>query len=253
MDDNAQLEEMTWPEARDRFADGAVPIVPLGTLEQHGLHLPLGSDAIVPHELAKRLADEANVIVMPPVYYGFVPATRDWPGGITISHDVVERTFREITDGLIHHGADRILLLTGHPEHEGIIKEVARKVADDEPDVELMTMGYWSSPILDVIQETAEHFGGHAHEPETSIMLALRPELVHMDRAVAEESTGRWGGEVVTDHEDLLYEPVENTLEHEHETTGTGGDPFGASAEKGEAMVDAWVDRMAGFLDDWTA
>jgi len=253
MDANSQLEEMTWPEAREKFEDGAVPIVPIGTLEQHGLHLPLGSDAIVPHELAKRLADEANVLVLPPIYYGFVPNTRDWPGGITISYGAVEQTVREIVGGLTHHGADKIVLFTGHPEHDHVIEDVARQVTEDSPEIELLTIDYWSGPILDYIQESAEHFGGHAHEPETSILLELRPDLVHMDRAVAEESGGRWDGEATGSYEDLLYEPVEDTREHEHETTGTGGDPMAASAEKGERMVELWVERMAEYLADWTA
>jgi creatinine amidohydrolase len=241
------LDEMTWQEAEKAFKSGAVVILTIGTVEQHGLHLPLGSDSIIPFELAKRLGEKANVIVLPPWPYGFAPHALPWPGSISVKHETVAAMLKDILNSVILHGASKIILLSGHPEHEGIMESVGRETMRDWPNVELMVLGYWSPPILDVIRETAEHLGFHAHEAETSIILALRPDLVKMERAVKEEPRDRWSGDPPSNYRELLLKPLESKAPF----SGTSGDPSGASKEKGEKMVQVWVERMTKFIEDW--
>jgi creatinine amidohydrolase len=207
------LEDLTWPEARARFAAGDPVVVPIGAAAKaHGPHLPLKTDALTARALAQRLTERLPVIAAPVVGFGYYPAFTAFAGSQHLSAATFKALVGELLAGLRAHGARRLVLLNTGVSTEKPLDELA---ADDLLIVHMRTVGASAEPLLDVAT------GGHADERETSVMLALDPRSVRMDRLAAEGP---------------------------FEATAATGDASRATAFKGERILAARVDDMVAVI-----
>jgi creatinine amidohydrolase len=189
-DQDLLLEHMTWNEAQAALRDHRLLVIPTGATEQHGPHLPLGTDAIVAFELARRVARRHGSIVAPPMYYTARSSPRSGGGGrsfpgstgvrgqtlIAIVHDVTSEFFRS--------GFHRIAYLNGHYENSQLVYEALTEAIEPYQQTCKAIMVNWWEQIVpeDIGQIFGENFPGweaeHAGVAETSLMEELRPDLV---------------------------------------------------------------------------
>ena len=226
------LDRLTWVDIEQEIQNGRdTVVVPFGSTEQHGRHLPLGTDAVLGDEIGWGLAERLGAFLAPTVRFGCSAHHLAFRGTISIG----EKTFRSIAADVVAslsvHGFRRIVLL---PTHGGNFKPLAEAVAKIEPakGVRILAFtdfggfesaAYESSKAFGV---DAAKSGAHSGEWETSLMLALRPEQVKMDRA-AEGFIGELS-EVMS----KVFDGIQNL-----DQNGVLGDPRPATAEAGERYL----------------
>ena len=209
------LEDLTWPEAKTYFETGMPVVIPIGAASKaHGPHLPLKTDALIARALAQKLIERLSVIAAPVVGFGFYPAFTSFAGSQHLSAATFKALLGELLGNLRGHGVNRIVLLNTGVSTEKPIDEVAAG-ATDLLVLHMRGLGAAADRLLDASE------GGHADERETSVMLALEPRSVRMNRLV---------------------------LDGPFEKTGATGDPTRAGAFKGERVLAARVDDMVAAI-----
>lgn len=242
MSGTVRLAELRWPEVRARLDAGWTTIVlPLGSTEQHGPHLPLSVDSEIAGRLAEALAERlGRCLVAPVVALGCSAHHLGFPGSMSVSEDTLARVVVEACESLGRHGFRRILVISGHAGNVPAMRQaIARLAADAGFSVEaFVDWGRYRQPLYAVGAEagmTPAQIGSHAGHYETSLMLRMRPELVRM----AEARAG------------VIADPAEAGARlraagmQALSPIGVIGDPRGATAEWGERYFEAMVAAMA--------
>ena len=193
MDGNNQellLEHMTWNQAQAARDQGRVLIIPVGAIEQHGPHLPLGADAIVAFELARRVARRQGAVVAPAMYYAARSSPRSggggrsFPGSTGITGQTLISVIRDVTGEFFRTGFRRIAYLNGHYENSSLAYEALTEATDLSEQTSKAILVNWWEQIQpeDISRIFGDHFPGweaeHAGVAETSLMEELRPDLV---------------------------------------------------------------------------
>lgn len=217
------LAEMTWPEVEEAAGRGAGVFLPVGSTEQHGYHLPLATDVILPTELALAVADELDFLVAPPVSYGYRSRPLSGGGeGFVGTTSLRARTLmalvEDVLGGLIRQGFERIAVVNWHFENQNFVYEAAYLAHESYRDTptRIVVAEHPFAELSDKTMKTLfpEGFPGwdyeHASIMETSLMLHLRPELVLFDRAVDDASERHPWYDVIPAPEDFV--PASGTL-----------------------------------------
>ena len=184
-----KYEELTAPQFVDAVAaSGGVCMIPLGILEKHGPHLALGTDLINCREVALRAARNEYCVVFPEYYFGQIFEARHQPGTIAYSNNLIWTMLQETCDELARNGFKKIVLVNGHGGNESFLPYFCQSQLSTPRDY---FVALFSPEPDSAVEERARKLrktttGGHADEVETSMLLAHRPELVHLDRAAAE-------------------------------------------------------------------
>ena len=173
---------------RDEFAQAlkAEPwlLLPFGAVEQHGPHLPLGTDLFYAEHVCLRVAEQVNGLVAPGFPYGICRTMRHFPGTVSVSPDTFTPFVREVLAGYVRHGARKLALLAGHAEdaQEVAMREAALTLVDADPTLCILVIGPYA--FLDSIRHEAGLAGtdGHAGSIETSEMLIVAKDRVRLDR-----------------------------------------------------------------------
>jgi len=219
--------ELAWPDVADAVARHPVALLPIGAVEEHGPHLPLGTDWYAADDLAQRLAVRAGLIRLPALPYGQVWSLEHFNGSLSIRDETLVAIVCELAAGLARAGVRGLVLLSAHLGNAAAMKRAARALAE-EGSIAALPLTY--PGLAEVERLVAESSRSHptimhADEMETSILLALRPEAVDMSRAAAEYPDYPADFEVAPIRWDTLS------------SSGVFGDPTRASAEKGEQIV----------------
>ena len=178
--------EMTGPEIQEAAKQQRVVILPVGVTEQHGRHLPTNADYLVPETLATRAAQRLpeKALVAPSINHGFTAHNMDWPGGITITGRVFIDYVSDVCRSVVHNGFTKVLVLNGHGGNIPFL-EVSIRLAALETGAFIGLISHWQlEPFKQVaarVRESPAPSGFHACELETSLYLAIRPELVQME------------------------------------------------------------------------
>lgn len=233
-----EAEQLTWPEAREVLRRRPLAILPLGATEQHGPHLPLGTDTFLAQEVARCLAMATGGLLFPPLPVGYSWVWRDIPGTLMIDEDTLERVIKDIARNLFRQGFKTLVLINGHDANNAAMKYAVRELADEIP----MRVLYFFYPGLEeaaagLIESPRWHGMIHACELETSLMLAVKPELCHMDRTVREypEKPPAYG-----------YSSLSlGTLSR----SGVFGDATLATPDKGRQLLEFVVARLVNILE----
>ncbi len=197
MADSVLMAELSWPEFEAKIAGGAPVFIPLGATEQHGPHLPLGVDVYLPTAIASRVAVEVGGIVAPTLPYGYKSQPRSgggerFPGTTGLDAQTFALVLRDVIRGLGYHGARRLVVFNGHfenswPSVEGVDLGLRELRRDGIADMQVMRLEYWDFIGRDTLDKLfPDGFPGteleHASLLETSLMLAIRPDLVDMTK-----------------------------------------------------------------------
>ncbi len=248
--DEYSYNRLTWPEMNEAIALGKVVLLPVGSTEQHGRHLPLDVDVFLAEtvclEVGRRAPD--RVLVLPPVAYGLNLHHIDFPGTIHIEPEVFIAFCLNITKSVAYHGFKKILLVNGHGSNTPLVDLVARKTILATHSL-CAAVNYYSLAMEAFARVQETPVVAHADEFETSLYLYLAPERVQMQNAQA-------GGDVVGKYmsSDSTSPYVRlNDYWGRWTQVGVHGDPTAASAEKGKAIFEAAVARLGEVVDEWRA
>tara|TARA_Y100000588_G_scaffold360617_1_gene420675 strand:- start:841 stop:1641 length:801 start_codon:yes stop_codon:yes gene_type:complete len=243
-----RYDHYTWPELRDLVEKQPVVVLPVGSTEDHGHHLPLDVDTFVVssicEEAARRIPDE--VLVLPELAYGFEDHHMDFPGTITIRDDHLLDFVVDITTSVAHHGFRKILIVNGHGSNAPILEMAARRtVVQTEAHCGFVNGGV-GVPLEEICESDMM---SHADESETSIYLYLNAAAVQLEKAVAEVKAPvtryYWRGWVRGKGSAPLrmmdqWSRISNT--------GVIGDPTVATAEKGERIFESAAVGLAELI-----
>jgi creatinine amidohydrolase len=231
-----EVTGLTWDQVKARLEAGAAAILPIGAgAKQHGLHMPMASDQVFAEHFARLLAAKLDALIWPTLSYGTYPAFTAYAGSISLSGKTFQAVVTEIVDALIGFGASRVLVLdTGLSTIEPV--EAAIRTSRKSERVRHLKVFAGSR-----FEETAralkqQPYGSHADEMETSLMLAIAPELVDITRAAPcpFSPTGpRPGALSPDDPSSPNYAP-----------SGSFGDPTLATADKGRRLLAAILEDM---------
>lgn len=243
----------TYPEIAERAeADGSILVLPIGSLEQHGHHLPVATDTILVDEIANasvdRVADDVPVLTLPPIWAGFSAHHVDFGGTVTVSFDRLRSYVEDIVSSATAYGFDAILLVNGHGGNNALISTAVNAIGVSQPDLEVLGVTYFAlaAPFIDDIRESS--IGGMAHggEFETSLMLHFHPDLVReaaVTSTIREEPYDHAGREMFDSGPLSVYRPFSN-----YSDVGVLGEPEMASAEKGAAISELLGDELEEML-----
>jgi creatinine amidohydrolase len=246
-----RYEEFTWPEIKEAVADNRVAVLPVGTIEQHGPHLPLLTDVITATEMSRRAVERiaTEAVLLPSVYYAFNEHHLDFPGTIAVAGDTFINYVSDIGKSLAHHGFRKILLVNGHGSNVPFLDIAARNITNHSAAICAM-VPWWSlvpKTLLAEVRES-EFPGGMAHgcELETSVLLYLRGDLVQMDKAEKDMPVQR---------SEFFYWDLQapspvffQEFFSRYSRTGTLGDPTKATLDKGRRFTEAVVDQMVRLI-----
>ncbi len=266
--------EMSWKEAEAILKDTDIAILVVGATEQHGPHNPMGVDTIAPLDMAKRASQllekkGIKVLLTTPIPFGMSQHHLRFPGSISLQPETLEHLIFDIGTSLADQGVNKLVMIVGHTsvEQEGCCAHAAVHL---QSKYGMMTgIFQWSRELNSLIRENpglkgmAKGFDAHSGEGETAFMLAIAPNLVDRNAMVvsitkeAEEryrnpttSTLRRGGHPGV--KSGLMVPVPGPMEYSVKSLGHVGDPTVATAELGNARLDALAGKLAELVERMT-
>ncbi len=238
-----ELADLTMPDFTRGLARTVSLILPCGSVEEHGPHLPLGTDTFHALEVARRVAARVPVFVAPPLYYGLCRSTRDHPGTISLSGSLLRALVVELGREFHRQGLRRLLILTGHAggTHTAALIDAGEQLLVDLPDLNVAVVN-----ILDVLAAVLRDHPGlvatpgdaHAGEVETSLIQALHPHLVKGTAPAEWPSFPRF----ILARRKRKFWPG-----------GVWGDPGPASPQAGERLLDLEADFIARLVSELDA
>ncbi|MBI4788112.1 MAG: creatininase family protein [Chloroflexi bacterium] len=245
-----RIEEMTWQEIKVAMEQGYRRVIfALGSIEQHGPHLPLVTDTLLGDVLAVRVAEKlGSTLVAPTIRPGCSEHHLSFPGSLSISSDLLAALARAYCHSLANQGFQAIILL---PSHGGNFATVKRILPELETEIPAKVVGYFDLVEFTRVQDaiaykygvSAGESGAHAGCSETSLVLNERPDLVHMDQAQA-----GFVGDFLALAQNIPSSSAGFAIKWENfSPLGVLGDPRPASVELGRDLLEGLADHLAAF------
>lgn len=230
------LENITMTEFKKYLKQTKTIVFPFGTIEEHGSHLPLNTDALIINEILKMVAGRKRFFLAPLVYYGVCTTTKDHPGTISITPETLRLLSRDLVVESYKKGLRNFLLISGHGGslHMSAMKETAEMLVENLKGIKIAVFSPYDLLWKELSQIAETPDDSHAGELETSMVLYLSPELVK----------GRA-------HEEYPKIPKPFTVKDKvkYWPGGVWGNPEKASKEKGERAIKLIAGKIAGILD----
>ena len=254
------------PDIQEYLKEKDLILIPIGATEQHGLHLPLVTDAAQGLEVARRAAAKAHVLYTPVLWYGYSPhhlgKVGEGTGTITLRASTLHMLLYDIARSLIHSGFRRLVFVNNQGSNQKVLDPIMRKIRYDTGALVCYTKLYaerYIGIIKGVMENPPEETPGwHSSELETSQILAYNEKLVRMDRAKKELTHGpKWlpsafhktdgAPDVQFEGFEYFYFPMEH---RDFSDTGTIGNPLRGTKEKGEKTLELYADHLAKALKE---
>jgi creatinine amidohydrolase len=238
-----QWEQLTATDFTTVVSETGVCILPLGVLEKHSEHLPLGTDYLVGHWVACLAAEREPAMVFPPFYFGQIYEARCFPGTFTIAPGLLLELLQAVLDEIGRNGFKKIILFNAHGGNTHLLRFLAQAQLWEQKPYTLYMPTQSLSPEAEKHWETLRttDYGGHACEEETSMVLGTYPELVKMDRVpeTPARPLGRYGSLPPTYTGSWWYAdyPVHYA-----------GDARAAKVENGQFLINAMADQLAEYI-----
>lgn len=243
-----RLEHSSWAQVKAYFEREDTVIVPLGSVENHGSHLGLGTDFLVPDHLVKLLEERVDVLSAPTMPYGMADHHMEFPGTLTIGHDGLYLVMSRIVEQLYAYGARHIVFLNGHGGNTPVLNRIGVHMA--RKGCLCAIIDWWS--LAGKINPAWK--GGHAGAEETSAMLAINPDWVHMEYAMEFEPRDLSAELPFASANDVLCDGVPVTVPRPAAYYSAAGwfgqdDIRTASAQWGVEMLNGVADFVASFIE----
>lgn len=241
------LYEMTWEEVDEKRCENPCVIVPVGSTEQHGPQLPLGTDTLMALAVSRDAAAATGALVAPPLWYGWSPHHMVLPGTVTIRPEVLIELLYDVLQSLSEHGFKKFVLVNGHRIVNIPWMQITAERAQRQLGVRISIFdpAYMSKDIVDQLG-----FGpvGHAEEIETSQLWYCHPDLYHGERSIDFLPGHKYLYKVDprATGDTLCYVPStkETMMESVKNAKGTSGKPSKASVEMGKKYHEHLVNRL---------
>ncbi len=239
--------EMSWPEIRDRIREVDVALLPVGSIEQHGPHLPVDTDAFDAEYLARRIAQacsDPRPLVLPLVPYGVSYEHEEFPGTLGVDNETLARFVREIGLSAARNGINKLVIINGHGGNYPALNFAAQAITRDAKIFVCVDTGETSDFDIYGLIDTPNDI--HAGEIETSTSLSVRPELVKMDRAV--KSIPRFSNRYLdfTSKRGVSWYVRTKKISE----SGIIGDPTRATREKGDRFWSLMIAHLVSLVED---
>ena len=257
------LQEMTWTDVRDYLKSSDMVIIPLGSTEQHGPHLPLGTDFYLAFDTAKLISARTGVAVAPIVMAGYSLYHSGFPGTLSLRPETMEEVLYETVEMLVKYGFRRVMFFNYHGGNNAAQDSVIYRI-NQGTEATAIAIGY-GGPIQK--SEEQEFFDWHAGVEETSMILYFEPRLARMERAEKpvihftpqmEEllELAKKNPELMNVWTSLFATPTETRkggASHELSSNGVWclSDPKAAKPETGEKIIHGMVDQAVKFIEAW--
>jgi len=241
------LGELTWPEAKERLQEVDLALLPVGAIEQHGPHLPLDTDAFDADYLSRRVAEacsDPKPLVLPVIPYGVSYHHDDFKGTISVSNDSLSKMVYDIGMACARNGVTKLVIVNGHGGNSPTLQFAAQMINRDAHIFVAVDTGETSDVDMAELCETPNDV--HAGEFETSTSLAIRPDLVKMERA--EAFVPNFSSRYLNFSARRSVEWYAQTVKIS--PTGVLGDPTKASAEKGRQMWKIMVANLVELVEE---
>lgn len=226
------LQFLTWNEARNCLNSVSLIVIPLGAQsKEHGYHLPLNTDWIMAEELKRRIESEVSVIFAPTINYAYYPAMVNYPGTVSLGYETMIGMISDICHCFKKFGVSKFYILNTGISTLKPLQSAADALLDENIVLRFTDLNKILLPVKRLLEQ--QEGGGHADEIETSIMLALKPEIVNLQKAIKDFSGAGDGPLSPIDDGSGVYSP-----------TGAWGDPSLANTQKGKKLVDALVNGI---------
>ncbi|MCJ7801492.1 MAG: creatininase family protein [Candidatus Marinimicrobia bacterium] len=237
---------LTWPEIEERLKKVDTAILPCGAIEQHGPHLPLDVDFFDADYMARKVAEacqDPKPFVLPPIPYGVSYHHSQFKGTLSVTNNALSALIYDIGMSLAHNGIKKIIILNGHGDNVPTLTFAAQMINRDAKIFVCVETGETSDVDLYDLIDTPNDI--HAGEIETSTTLAIRPELVDMDKAV--------DGTLDLENEYLDYTSERGVSWYVHTKrltkSGVMGNAKKATAKKGHQIWEIMIRKMAEFVE----
>ena len=227
------LHEMSWTEAKEYFIKNDIAILPVGSNEQHGPQNPLGTDHLIAKALAEETAKRTGVLCLQVIPFGVSSHHKQFWGTIHVSPKTFKKYVKETCLSLNYYGVKKIVIVNGHGGNLNALAELARELR--EKGIFISIFQWWpaASKLLPNLFKPEER--RHASAEETSVNLALYPEIVNMDKNVDEVVR-----ESVLQSEGITL-PLDTV---DYTASGVFGKSTTASAEKGKIVLETMVGEL---------
>ncbi len=241
------LEQLTWLEAERAFREIPIVLLPIGAiLKEHGPHLPLNTDYLLARDLARRVAEQTDVLVCPPVTFGFYPAFVHFPGSTHLAGETFRAMVEQIVLSLAKNGAQRFLILNTGISTTAPLLLAANNLISQNIRVALANIADLGKRADEVLENK---IGSHANEHETSMLLAIDASVVNMENARAEIQPWMMSRDAAVREPGPLLRTPEGV--GVYCPSGVIGDPTRATRAKGEAILNAMADDVVAFCRTW--
>jgi creatinine amidohydrolase len=240
-----RLEELTAPDYIKAVEKSSKTcILPIGVFEKHGPHLPLGTDLYAAREFAIRAAEKEYTIVFPWYYFSQINEAKQQPGTIAYSPELIWKVLQETLDELARNGFDKIIIVNGHGGNNAFLNYFGMAQLSERRSYSL----YWFQPtndpeVLKKAEELTQHdpYDQHAGNKESSVMKAIIPEFVHLDRA------GQQSG-IDQDRLKHLSNVYTGIWWYAKYPNHYSGDGTKANAQAGELLIISTVDQLVKMI-----
>ncbi|HZP84735.1 MAG TPA: creatininase family protein, partial [Chthonomonadaceae bacterium] len=255
--DKIYYDELTWPEINEAALARKVVLLPIGSTEQHGHHLPLDVDNFLARSVCIAAARRAprETLVMPTIPYGYNEHAQDFPGTIHVTYEHFIEYCLDVCKSVVYAGFDRIVIIDGHGSNEHLCEFIARRATLETAGVVASTI--WTNLAIEAFESVRESgFGGAAHacELETSAYLYLEPSRVQMDKAQDHYggAAGKEGSKFLRVDLTKGWGPMKVIRWTSSATpNGVSGAPTLATAEKGKAIIEGAAENLVAFIREF--
>lgn len=229
------LEEVTMTDFEQGLKKTRTVLIPFGSTEEHGSHLPLSTDTLQAYEVAKGASARHPLFVAPPVHYGCCRSTSCHPGTVSITTGTLKSLMKDIVRSLRKQGLRNFIILTGHAggTHRMALVDAGEELLEEFPDIRLAVLTEYDLAYREGKEIIETPGDAHAGEIETSRVMHLRPELV---RGTGEREFPAFPNGILVRNKRKYWK------------NGVWGDPTKATAEKGQRINDLVVGKLVEFI-----
>lgn len=237
------LAEMSWEQVKEYLARDDRVILPLGSTEEHGRHLGVGTDSFEAEAIARGAGETTGVVVAPTLHYGMALMQLAFPGTISLRPTTLMAVLEDVLRALYRHGFRRVFVVNGHGGNAAALSSAVQLVASDSPGLRVKAFEWWTDAEAYrlVIEMLGEQVGSHASPGETAFMLAICPRAVHLNRLTGRDAPVKPSREMTT-FQNFAQKYPDGIM---------GRDPRGATREAGEALLNKSVEICAREVQTW--